>query len=466
MSKKQYITEKNITIKNNLVSCSGTYTGEFKKNLNVSVKYSAHGEGTWISNNGSSYQGSWYNDCFDGYGVLTCSNGAIYKGTWRNNEREGFGEYQIPDYTVYNGRWNGDVRHGYGKIIYPDGSVYDGEWDSGFPSGKGKLFNPNGTIQHDGLWLSKWSDLLDDLQIDKNYSNKKVTYLDGSVYDGEFYKVVRDNGTLLSTDGLLFADLRNGQGIMTYSDGSVYDGEWCKDLRKGKGKMIYSDGSVYDGQWDQNVKSGIGKWIFPDGTIQHERWKNDQIQEWFTESHSDYFDTTFAGKVWTAFSGKNSIKFGTVVYKDNSVFEGWIDEGCCLDGIMTYPSGMVYVGEWSEFRHVRCGKHVEITYPDGSIYEGEWNDALIYTEGKMTYPDGSVYIGGLFDGKRQEAKFPEMFDSLSVPCPSTLVSESKPCKQGFGTLTYPDGSIKYKGTWINDEPTTNKPTKSANNKSV
>jgi len=28
-------------------------------------------------------------------------------------------------------------------------------------------------------------------------------------------------------------------------------------------------------------------------------------------------------------------------------------------------------------------------------------------------------------------------------------------------MTYPDGNLRYEGTWINDAPTTNKPTKGA-----
>ena len=102
------------------------------------------------------------------------------------------------------------------------------------------------------------------------------------------------------------------------------------------------------------------------------------------------------------------------------------------------------------FSRLRNSKQAKMTYPDGSVYQGEWYDKECYREGKMTYPDGSVYEGGIFDKSRRD------HETLTFRGKLSDLS-----RQGFGKMTYPDGNLRYEGIWINDAPTTNKPTKGA-----
>lgn len=46
---------------------------------------------------------------------------------------------------------------------------------------------------------------------------------------------------------------RYGQGVMKYSNGDVYNGGFEYDLCSKNGKMTYKDGSVYEGLWSNGL---------------------------------------------------------------------------------------------------------------------------------------------------------------------------------------------------------------------
>lgn len=61
----------------------------------------------------------------------------------------------------------------------------------------------------------------------------KITYKDGSVYEGNVDKNKK----------------RSGQGTLWVTDGTTYTGEWKKDAINGKGECRTSDGSVLSGKF-------------------------------------------------------------------------------------------------------------------------------------------------------------------------------------------------------------------------
>ena len=81
----------------------------------------------------------------------------------------------------------------------------------------------------------------------------KITYIDGSTYDGEW-----KNG------------LRDGLGEQHYKDGSIYRGNWKADQQNGEGKIIKPDGEQVQASWEQGKKNGKGLIISADGKKQHE----------------------------------------------------------------------------------------------------------------------------------------------------------------------------------------------------
>jgi hypothetical protein len=50
----------------------------------------------------------------------------------------------------------------------------------------------------------------------------------------------------------------NGAGKMTYPDGSEYDGQFKNDKRNGKGVLTYSNGDTYNGLWKNDRVIIIG----------------------------------------------------------------------------------------------------------------------------------------------------------------------------------------------------------------
>ena len=65
-------------------------------------------------------------------------------------------------------------------------------------------------------------------------------------------------------------------------------------------------------------------------------------------------------------------------------------------GVITYPNGEKYVGEFKEGLRNGQGTY---TYPDGEKYVGEWKNGLPFNgRGTFNYPDGSKYVGEFKDG--------------------------------------------------------------------
>jgi len=107
-------------------------------------------------------------------------------------------------------------------------------------------------------------------------------------------------------------------------------------------------------------------------------------------------------------------------------------------GVITYPLGGKYVGEFKDGKRDGQGVH---TYPSGSKYVGEFKDGKYNGQGTITHPDGEQYVGEYKDGKRDGQ------GAHTYPSGSKYVGEFKDGKyNGQGTFTYPDDS-KYVGEY-------------------
>ena len=122
---------------------------------------------------------------------------------------------------------------------------------------------------------------------------------------------------------------------------------------------------------------------------------------------------TSSGIVWKRFGDKDTHRVYKGEWKNG---EKWRPNGL---GVMTYPDGHKYVGEWKNGKYNGQGTY---TYPDGQKYVGRWKDDKRNGQGTFTYPDGGKYVGRWKDGE----------------------------PNGQGSETLPDGQ-KYKGKWKNGE---------------
>eukprot|EP01017_Pseudomicrothorax_dubius_P030791 TRINITY_DN3868_c0_g2_i2.p1 TRINITY_DN3868_c0_g2~~TRINITY_DN3868_c0_g2_i2.p1 ORF type:complete len:491 (-),score=68.30 TRINITY_DN3868_c0_g2_i2:81-1553(-) len=72
---------------------------------------------------------------------------------------------------------------------------------------------------------------------------------------------------------------------------------------------------------------------------------------------------------------------------------------------------------------INIGKMGESKTDTIECYDGETIDGIPYGRGRRIYPSGEIYIGNWTEGKRD----------------------------GYGSLLYSDGSVRYEGQWRNDE---------------
>ena len=100
---------------------------------------------------------------------------------------------------------------------------------------------------------------------------------------------------------------------------------------------------------------------------------------------------TSSGIVWKRFGDKEIHRVYKGEWKNG---EKWRPNGL---GVMTYPDGHKYVGEWKNGKYNGQGTS---TYPDGRKFVGEFKDGSLNGQGTYTNPDGGKYVGRWKDDKR------------------------------------------------------------------
>ncbi|KRX04079.1 Protein kinase-like domain [Pseudocohnilembus persalinus] len=100
-----------------------------------------------------------------------------------------------------------------------------------------------------------------------------MKYLDGSLYEGQFYKF-----------------MKQGYGLLYNPDGSQVEGQFYKDKINGRAKKIYPDCSIYLGEWVDDKREGKGKLIYFDKIIVGNFQNDKLIEVGFT--HHEFISTT------------------------------------------------------------------------------------------------------------------------------------------------------------------------------
>ncbi|CAK0911497.1 unnamed protein product [Prorocentrum cordatum] len=134
-----------------------------------------HGHGRLVGEDGSVFEGSFFDGEFCGEGVFRSPPGHRYEGQWLHGKRHGQGVYRHASGARFEGSWRGGLKEGPGAEHYADGSVYSGEYAQGLKHGRGRY----------------------------EYASQGVSY-----------------------SGQFVADALHGEGTYTFSDGRVYAGQW------------------------------------------------------------------------------------------------------------------------------------------------------------------------------------------------------------------------------------------------
>lgn len=206
----------------------------------------------------------------------------------------------------------------------------------------------------------------------------KETYLDGSIYRGEWIRDKKGNGK------------RNGKGIQTWIEGDVYKGEWKRDKRTGYGIHIWPDGHYYAGNYDDDKRNGNGVFKWPDGREYRGNYLDDQ------RNGDGEFIWPNGDRYVGMYKNSNRNGTGSFTWADGRKYEGeWKDGGYHGTGQYTHRDGCTYSGSWKE--NMRHGKGI-FRWTDDDYFEGEWNEGRRRGKGflnrkqKSEDSKGSSYI--------------------------------------------------------------------------
>lgn len=113
--------------------------------------YIREGCGRMISAEGDSYEGKWMGNEPEGEGTYeSYSPKQKYTGIWSNGTLSGKGRACYEDGSVYEGDFYQNQRHGRGRIQYADGTVYEGGFKANQMEGFGTLIGIN--HKYEGSW--------------------------------------------------------------------------------------------------------------------------------------------------------------------------------------------------------------------------------------------------------------------------------------------------------------------------
>ena len=144
-------------------------------------------------------------------------------------------------------------------------------------------------------------------------------------------------------EGELVKGKPHGQGKLTFEKfDDKYESSFEGVFEEGipiEGKFTWGyDGTIFDGKFDkENSRSGKGRIIYRDGS--------EYVGEW-------YLDEKYGQ--------------GTMVFSNGTEFTGHWHDNCPSDGVMTYPDGTKFKGEFKQISYEFESGY--IIYPDGSRF--------------------------------------------------------------------------------------------------
>lgn len=117
-------------------------------------------------------------------------------------------------------------------IKFKNGIIYEGQIENGIFHGKGKLTLPNGLIIESDFYENKIGNQM------------KITYSDGSVYEGDIRGMKREGeGTFLKKNMKYEGNWKNntyhGSGVLEYYNEWKYQGQFVEGKKNGQGTTTY-----------------------------------------------------------------------------------------------------------------------------------------------------------------------------------------------------------------------------------
>jgi hypothetical protein len=240
----------------------------------------------YFGNSGEFYHGNWNNDGLqEGKGYLVRRDGSKLEGIWSNGELV-WGRIYYTDGSYYTGKVHNAQPHGNGvfatterkllKGTFANGQLSQGEiqYESTFYKGQVKNGVPHGFGEYrdnhyvyDGEWENG------------KRVNGKLTYADGTVFEGVFGDNLPTAGKFLWKNGTVYqGDLKNisgpHYGILDHPSGA-YEGQWNGNLYHGKGAYTWKNANSnrYEGEYKSGKKDGKGTYYVNHDDFFRGPWK-------------------------------------------------------------------------------------------------------------------------------------------------------------------------------------------------
>ena len=185
------------------------------------------GKGTQVGNSGYIYEGEFLDGDFSGYAdkYYHPSDNLNYVGEMKNNLFNGVGKLTyLDDGSYYEGEFFDDWPHGNGVYSWPDGQKYKGEFFESVFNGNGVMFYPNGE-----KYAGEFKD-------DLKHGSGIYTWPNGNSYNGQWKEgFFHGKGVVINADGSEFSgnfinDLEHGKAIFTDADKSIFNEIWEKGI--------------------------------------------------------------------------------------------------------------------------------------------------------------------------------------------------------------------------------------------
>lgn len=180
-------------------------------------------------------------------------------------------------------------------------------------------------------------------------------------------------------------NLAEGRGFLYFSGGTYYYGYFKNDVfLDGFGKTINQKGSIYIGQFKNGIANGIGKLTSFNGNVYKGFWTNNKLDGFgivSIKNGRNYFGEISDG----FFTG-----YGIMKYKNGNIYKGILKEGKLHDiGMLEYANKKKYIGEFNE--GYKAGYGI-MTFPNGEKFEGSWEKDT-FKFGFYYWPSGNIYVG-------------------------------------------------------------------------
>ena len=270
----------------------------------------------------------------------------------------------INESSVYEGGFYADNYHGTGRLTLDLTDI---------PSG-------GSVMTRAGMTLPDFSSssavvVMEGRFDDGSFVEGRMTYSDGSWYEGRFSAVGLAQGTMRCN----------------MQDGSVYQGACSDGVPHGTGELYHADGSVFKGEFEYGVPVQVKTPARPDPRKTN-AVRNDELTYEFNEISAGYGKATLIKPAGVKIMVRTNVTKLKVVckgrFKGDNLIEGKVtmSDGNWLEGV--FEDGILIQGKGKTVDKYRV------------VYEGEIKNGYPHGSGKCYYNDGTWFEGKFTWGNR------------------------------------------------------------------